>query len=115
MKRYLFVLMLFAATTAVAAATQGYVVFLKDSEVYSVRTDGSDLRQLTSDENPKDLPRWSPDGKPIAFMSHPRRDPERAFAHFIVVTKQAELDDLKEMVLRLGGEGRDAWDVWSEQ
>ena len=28
--------------------------------------------------------------------------------------KQADLDDLKDLVFRLGGEGRDAWDAWFE-
>lgn len=38
-------------------------------DIYVMRTDGSDVRQLTSDIYKDHLPRWSPDGKRLAFFS----------------------------------------------
>jgi TolB protein len=37
--------------------------------VYTIQTDGSDLRKLTSGESNDEQPRWSPDGKQIVFIS----------------------------------------------
>lgn len=38
-------------------------------DIYVLRTDGTSLRQLTNDPARDRLPRWSPDGKRIAFFS----------------------------------------------
>jgi len=38
-------------------------------DLYLIRTDGTGIRQLTSDIHKDRAPRWSPEGKPIAFYS----------------------------------------------
>jgi Tol biopolymer transport system component len=40
-----------------------------DTEIYLVRADGGALRQLTRNEVPDDLARWSDDGRRILFVS----------------------------------------------
>lgn len=37
--------------------------------IYTIRSDGSDLKKLTSGEANDEQPRWSPDGKQIVFIS----------------------------------------------
>jgi hypothetical protein len=45
------------------------VVFIRNNEIYTARGDGSGLRQLTSDSKPKQMPKWSPDGARIAYLT----------------------------------------------
>ncbi len=40
-----------------------------DSEIFLMNPDGSNVRQLTSNDNFDGLPTWSPDGKKIYFVS----------------------------------------------
>ncbi len=45
-------------------------------DIWSVRTDGTDLRRLTDDGGAENMPVWSPDGARIAFVSDTTGDGE---------------------------------------
>ena len=52
--------------TAAYPGANGRIAFEQGGAIYSIRPDGSDRRQLTTDTN-SHSPRWSPDGGSIAF------------------------------------------------
>jgi Tol biopolymer transport system component len=54
------------AALAAYPGANGRIVFEQGGVIYSIRPDGSDRRQLTTDTR-SHSPRWSPDGRLIAF------------------------------------------------
>lgn len=52
--------------TAAYPGSNGRIVFEQDGFIYSIKHDGSDRQQLTTDTRSRG-PRWSPDGRSIAF------------------------------------------------
>lgn len=73
-------------------------------DLFLIRADGSGFRQLTSDKARNRGPRWSPDGKRIAFFSTRSGDWE-------IWIIDADGSDMRQ-VTKLAGQNV-AWPVWS--
>ena len=92
----------------------GRVVFTdgrtEGSEVFTVRSDGSELRQLTNTVSEYFKPKWSPDGTQIVFVAdsprrpdiHPADDPDRNTELWLMNSDGSELRHLTE----------NDWDDW---
>jgi len=57
------------ANVLCTAGTSGRVVFVRDSEIYTANEDGSNIRRITLDGKRKQWPKWSPEGKRIAYLT----------------------------------------------
>lgn len=53
------------------AAGNGLIAFVRDGDIYVVRPDGSELRQISSGPDYEWGPRWSRDGTRLAYWSGP--------------------------------------------
>lgn len=67
----------------------------KESNIFSVKTDGSDLIQLTKDSGKNTVPDVSPDGKKIAFMS------TRESAKYQIYVMDADGSNVKKLTTDL--------------
>jgi dipeptidyl aminopeptidase/acylaminoacyl peptidase len=68
---FLLVLLPSGPATGSGAALRGKIAFSAGEivgDIYTVRADGSHLRQLTRTELPEQSPTWSPDGKWIVYV-----------------------------------------------
>ena len=68
-------------------------ITVPDDSLWVIRADGTDARQLTSPPEAAELPRWSPDGKELAFSS---RAPDRPWRIFIVRPDSGERREASE-------------------
>ncbi|KAA1421584.1 hypothetical protein F0U44_04695 [Nocardioides humilatus] len=61
-----------APTASLAGATNGVIAFSDDRdgnrEIYTVHADGTGITRLTNDAAPDVQPRWSPNGRQIAYL-----------------------------------------------
>jgi TolB protein len=77
-----------------------------DGEIYTMRPDGTGVRQLTFDGLGYEFPDWSPDGRLIAFHSGPSGE----FDLYDVYTIRANGGDKTRLTF---GAGFDGFPVWS--
>jgi Tol biopolymer transport system component len=77
-----------------------------NNNIYTMSTDGSNVRQLTIDVLDNEYPDWSPDGRRIAFNSN-RDDPLEA--NFEVYTMRAGGGDVIRLTNDEAGDGLPAW------
>jgi len=83
-----------------------WVVFTTypEGELWKARTDGSEKRQLSAPGVWATLPRWSPDGRAIAFVGH---GPEEDYLNL----RRVSADGRGEEVLTRPKRGANLWDV----
>jgi TolB protein len=59
-------------------STKDYIAFVRQSEnktnLFMIRADGTDERQLTDDKSAKRSPSWSPDGKQLCYSAESQSD-----------------------------------------
>ena len=51
------------------AAGNGLIAFVSDGDIHVVEPDGSGLKPITSDPGVEDIPRWSRDGRKLAYWT----------------------------------------------
>ncbi len=51
------------------------IAFVADGQIYTIRTDGRDLENLTPGDKTNEQPVWSPDGKQLAFVRFGFKNP----------------------------------------
>jgi Tol biopolymer transport system component len=75
------------------------------SHLYSVRSDGTDRRELTSGSGTEHRPRWSPDGSRVAFAKHDYSTSQSRW----IVTMNPDASDPRVLIDTLGFDLDPVW------
>src|SRR5215831_19437512 len=80
--------------TCISSSTAGKIAFVRqekkngrtNTNIFMVKSDGTELSQLTDDKSAKRSPAWSPDGRQLCYSGEPEQAEAegRAFQIFIV-------------------------------
>jgi hypothetical protein len=98
MTRRVVIAIISIAVGALANSSPARMVFLRNSELFTIDGDGENLHQLTEDQIGKRFPMWAPSGERIAYLAYPEHDPEEAFAHVCIIDKGGK--PLKDIAFR---------------
>jgi Tol biopolymer transport system component len=80
----------------------GRIAYAHEGDIYTMRADGAEIVQLTSDPAPDFDPAWSPDGRQLAFRSHRDGNEE-------VYVMQADGSGQRNLSNAPGGDYSPAW------
>jgi TolB protein len=95
-------------------STAGYIAFIRTdnngaSNLYIVKSDGTDLKPLTSDDTPKRTPCWSPDGTRVCYAQETRSEGSASYQLFVLgkgIPKQATYGSLSKDMPQWRPDGR---------
>src|SRR3954465_2371795 len=106
--------LLVSATPAHATfpGQNGKIVFMSfddvQADIYTMTPDGGDARNLTHSSADEDFPRWSADGRKIAFWST-RRGPGNPTGDQEIFVMNADGSGLRQLTFNTVDDGGPAW------
>lgn len=97
--------------------SQGKIAFVSEGEIWTIRSDGKDLQQITKDENNKFHISISLDKKRIAYAFYPKDEQKRTNQGFYVGYNSGlavvDLESKKSIVLIPYGDVQNHYPTWS--
>lgn len=98
---------------SIATPTSADIVFTSDrdgsSNIYVMKDDGSNVRQLTDSPLYDSLPTWSPDGSQIAFMRDLHSTGAGKGQQYDLFIMDADGSNLRNVTQHPAGDGNGAW------